>query len=772
MNKSTLSLTLLFMLAVITTSSAQYIKVDDTYTAQQLVENVLVNNQCASVSNITVSGGNFSSGAQSYGYFNGNNSGFPFTEGVILSTGRAIKAVGPNTSLLDDGGGNMDWGGDLDLMEALNISNSVNATVLEFDFVPLADNISFTYMLSSEEYHDDAPCRYSDGFAFLLKEANNPASTYTNLAVIPDSTIPVKVTSVHPRIDGPNGCIEQNEQYFDAFNGTQHPTNFNGQTKVMTATSKVVPGTVYHIKLVIADEGNYRYDSAIFLGGGSFASTVALGPDRLFATNNPLCHGEAHLLNGTALGATGYQWYKDGVAIAGETNATYTATSSGVYKVAVHFTPTCDADGEITLEYSPALNFGIYTLLQCDDNNDGLTAYNLQQAGDVAISGDTSLQAVGYFTDLAAAQNNTNPLNASVPFYNTTAGQQIYVRIQNQFGCHGVATVTLATSNNTITAPTPLETCDTDGNEDGIFSFDLTPLNSTILNGLPAGVAISYYPTQQDALMSANVITAPQSFTNTVAYNQTIYARLSQGADCYGTVPVRLVVHGFGRAVNDEELIQCAGVPLVLNPGNGYTSYTWNTTPAQNTQTITVNSGGTYTVTLTNTYNCSAQKTYYVTESGAVTDIKFDINDFKGGNNSVSVIAEGIGSYVYSIDGFNWQDSNTFYNLESGEYSFYTKDMNGCGVALKSVYVLDYPKFFTPNGDNTNDTWYIRHLGNRPGVRVKIFDRYGKLITGFSGNSQGWDGALNGLPLPATDYWFTITLENGRIVKGHFSLIR
>ena len=220
---------------------SQYIQVNDNYSAQQLVEDILINSSCASVSNISVSGGNFNGSAQSYGYFNATGTGFAFQEGVILSTGRAFGAQGPNTSLLDDGGG-MDWDGDSDLEDALNIGNSVNATILEFDFVPLGNKISFDYMLSSEEYHDNAPCQYSDGFAFLLSEVSFP-DQYANLAVVPGTNIPVKVTSVRPQIGGNNGCSAQNEQYFGGFNGSSHPTNFNGQTTVLQAQANVIPGT-------------------------------------------------------------------------------------------------------------------------------------------------------------------------------------------------------------------------------------------------------------------------------------------------------------------------------------------------------------------------------------------------------------------------------------------------------------------------------------------------------------------------------------------------
>lgn len=772
MDKCKLLLLLLTTTLLSVSASAQYITVNDTYTPQQLVENILVNNQCVSISNVQVSGGNFSDGSQSYGYFNGAGTVFPLQNGIILSTGKATRAVGPNTSILNDGN-NMNWGGDLDLQRALNINNSINATVLEFDFVPLANRISFTYLLSSEEYHDNAPCRYSDGFAFLIKVADNTSDPYTNLAIVPDTNIPVKVTSVHPQIGGGNGCPAQNEEYFDAFNGTNYPTNFNGQTKVMTATSEVSPGVRYHIKLVIADETNYQYDSAIFLGGGSFESSIDLGADRLFSTNNPLCFGESYVLNAAANTATAYQWYKDGRAIAGATSATYTAQSAGTYKVVVTFSPTCNSKGEIKLEYTNALNLGTYTLLQCDDNNDGRTVYNLDTAGILARNNDANLTVSDYFLTLNDAQANTNPIQNVTAFNNTVTPQPIFVRLKNQYGCSGIAQVNLDVSNTPLTLPTALAQCDTDGTLDGMSVFNLTAKDAEITQGLPTGLQLKYYTSQADAISMTNAIATPNTYSNTTPYNQTVYARLNQGSDCYGIVPLQLRVYDFGNGIRNEEVILCNNTPVMLDAGSGFTAYSWNTNPVQTTQQITVTAPGTYTVTLTNATLCTADKTFTVTASGRAVINSININDFNGGFNSVEVIASGTGIYEYSLNGTDWQTENTFYNVASGIYTVYVRDTNECGLVTKEIFVLDYPKFFTPNGDGANDVWHIPYLAKRPSVVVNIFDRYGKLIYSFKGNSSiGWDGTYKGRPLPATDYWFTITLESGTTVRGHFSLIR
>ncbi|MFN3640806.1 MAG: choice-of-anchor L domain-containing protein, partial [Flavobacterium sp.] len=229
---------------------AQYIEVDDTYNAQQLVEDVLVNSPCAQVSNFTVNGWDYGNGNKSYGYFNRGSSNFPFEEGVLISSGRAVFAIGPNDSLQSEGP--VEWGGDADLEQAIGESNTINATVLEFDFLPIANKMSFEYIFSSEQYLSNPnpnQCFFSDGFAFLLREANPPTG-YENLAVVPGTNIPVKVTTV--RGSG-TICQPANEQFFDAFNGVEHPTNFNGQTVILKAEATVTPGVLYHLKLVVAD---------------------------------------------------------------------------------------------------------------------------------------------------------------------------------------------------------------------------------------------------------------------------------------------------------------------------------------------------------------------------------------------------------------------------------------------------------------------------------------------------------------------------------------
>ena len=653
--------------------NAQNISVDESYTPQDLVEDILINSPCANVFNVSVSGGNFATGEKSFGYFDATGTTFPFENGIILSTGKINNAPGPNSYLSDDGGG-MGWNGDADLNDALGLSNTFNATVLEFDFIPLGNRISFDYIFSSEQYltsPSSNQCNFTDGFAFLLKEAS--ATTYDNLAVIPGTNIPVKVNTVR----GPGTiCPPANAAYFDAFNGTTHPTNFNGQTTVLTAQADVVPGQTYHIKLVIADEGNYRYDSAIFLKGGSFNFGIDLGVDRLIATGNPLCPGETLTVDATQVGATGYQWFQNGNLISGAINSTYTITSAGDYTVDIFYGTTC----------SPPSN-----------------TLKIEYAESLVINQDL-------FTE-----------------------------------------------------------CDADANQDGKTVFNLDNIKNLLFTNLPAGYIVSFFeiPTSTTAL--------PTNYTNTIPNNQTIYARIMNVQGCYSDYPVNLVVNTFDTILVDETIGLCEDSILTLDAGSGFSSYEWNTIPPQFTQQITVNSGGIYEVTLTNALNCSKTKTFTIEASGIATIEDIIINDFQENNSAIiQVAASSLGDYEFSLDGINYQDSNVFSNLNAGEYTVYIQDKKGCGIVFETFYILDYPKYFTPNNDGYNDTWYIKNLEKRnlENSIITVFDRYGKLLKQISGSSEGWNGTFNGNLLPASDYWFEIKLTNGKSVKGHFTLKR
>ncbi|MBN8566111.1 MAG: T9SS type B sorting domain-containing protein [Flavobacteriales bacterium] len=754
----------IFSLLFFNTINAQYIQVDDnSFTATELIENVLVNSPCANVSNVSVSGWSFSSG-NSYGYFTANGSSFPFQDGVIISTGRAISAIGPNNSLLSEGPTN--WPGDNDLQQAINESNTINATVIEFDFLPFANKISFEYIFSSEQYLSNPnsnQCSYSDGFAFLLREVSS--SQYINLAVVPGTSTPVKV----PTVRGSGTiCPPANEQYFDAFNGIAHPTNFNGQTKILKAESNVIPGQLYHIKLVIADQGNNLYDSAIFLGGGSFTVETDLGPDRLISNNSPLCENETLVLDATTPNAIAYRWYRNNQLLIGETGPTYTVTQFGFYKVEVQFNASCFSTGEITIEYVSNPTPNSVTLTQCDDNNDGIAYFNLTDAYSAIIGSNTNVQTPRFFFSQSDAELNINTISTTTPFLNTSVNQLLYVRLQNIYGCFSISTVTLSTSNSTLVLPSSI-ICDNDDSPDGITTFSLSSVVTPNISSLfPNGSQLTYYASSTDAQLQQNAFL--NSFTNTTPFEQTIYVRVANGTTCLGIFPLVLEIKIFTPiGLEDETIYLCEGETISIGVLPNFSSYLWDT--GETTPTIFIDEAGTYTITVSNSEGCTVSKKFTILLSGPPTIDSIIINDFSGNQNSLTINVLGFGDYVYSLDGSYFQNSPIFQSVPAGEYWVIVKDLNGCGIRTQKIIVLDYPKFFTPNGDGIHDIWKIEKLADTKSS-IAIFDRYGKLIVQFNPSIKGWDGNFNNVNMPSSDYWFILTLSDGRIIKGHFALKR
>jgi hypothetical protein len=254
------------------------------YSVPQLVQQILFGNNsnaCFSgeITNITWSTGSNFGASNGIGYFSNTNPNFPITSGVVLSTGNVLSSAGPNTSTLSDGV----WPGDNDLFNYIdglgidpNISSFNDATILEFDFTPYINTISFDFLFASEEY-GTFQCSYSDAFAFFLTDitAGTPSQ---NIALLPNSNTPISVVTIRNNTYN-SSCGSMNPNYFGHYNGNQFintsTTNYNGETVLLNANSSVIPLHTYHMKLVIADRNDNSYDSAVFLAANSFNFGIA-----------------------------------------------------------------------------------------------------------------------------------------------------------------------------------------------------------------------------------------------------------------------------------------------------------------------------------------------------------------------------------------------------------------------------------------------------------------------------------------------------------------
>mgnify|MGYP001824573189 CR=1 FL=1 len=180
------------------------------------------------------------------------------------------------------------------------------------------------------------------------------------------------------------------------------------------------------------------------------------------------------------------------------------------------------------------------------------------------------------------------------------------------------------------------------------------------------------------------------------------------------------------------------------------------------------------------TVECSDFRLFFVVLSERAIIETIDVIDNPNGKE-ITVNASGMGDYEYALDDLEgpYQDSPIFNNFKVRPRIAYVRDKNGCGVTEKIVdrdlNLDDFPNFFTPNGDGINDFWQFvppRQDFKITIESISVFTRYGNLIQRFKADSVGWDGNFNGVPLPASDYWFMANLIDGRVFKGHFALKR
>ena len=241
------------------------------------------------ISNVQYSGINITAGT-----FSGGTGIIGFEDGIILSTGNISDVVGPNTA--DDTTTNNGQPGDPDLDTLITGYTTFDATVLEFDFVPTSDVVTFEYVFGSEEYNEYVYSAYNNIFGFFLNGVN--------VALIPGTTTAVAINNVNggnPYGDpnAANPAYFRNNDLDDG--GGLIDTELDGLTVVMSVTANVNVGVTNHIKLAIADAGDAILDSDVFVRATSFQSpALTLSP---LTDTNPV--GSGHMLTATLVDTSG-----------------------------------------------------------------------------------------------------------------------------------------------------------------------------------------------------------------------------------------------------------------------------------------------------------------------------------------------------------------------------------------------------------------------------------------------------------------------------------
>ena len=422
--------------------------------------------------------------------------------------------------------------------------------------------------------------------------------------------------------------------------------------------------------------------------------------------------------------------------------------------------------------------------IHCDDDQDGKFAFDTTNLQSQLLNGLSNV-SIAYF------DQNNNPLSSPLPNPFVTSSQKLKVIVKNTTptACSYESSIDFVVDDLPEAFPLPTSlttTCDDEADpnfQDGKFAFDTSTFEKTIL-GTQTGMVVKYFDGNNNQLRTP----LPNPFV-TATQNVRVEVINPINITCTATVTLPFIVNPVPKiALTGDELV-CSDLPSFtkvldagLLDGSAKTdySYVWsfngNTIAGETNYTLTVNTAGLYTVQVTNAQGCSRTRTFTVvaSEKAKITDVK--IVDLAESNSIMVSVAVSLGDYVFALDDENgsYQTDTIFSNVSAGIHTIYIKDLNGCGIESKEVAVLGIPNFFTPNNDGSNDYWNIKgaNASFNANTIIYIFDRYGKLVKQISPQNQGWDGTFNGQPLPTSDYWYSIQLEDSRVLKGHFALKR
>ncbi len=188
----------------------------------------------------------------SYGSYSSENTSLPFGNGILLTTGKALNALGPNNvqhkSYINATAGSA-------MLDTSFGQVTHDACIFEFDLIPQGDTLRFNFTFASEEYHNFVGSIYSDVFGFFISGPGIVGNE--NIALVPGNGNAVSINTIN--------SIVNSEYFFDNDNPPGSELQYNGYTVNLEAIRSVNPCESYHLTLVIADANDFSIDSGVFI---------------------------------------------------------------------------------------------------------------------------------------------------------------------------------------------------------------------------------------------------------------------------------------------------------------------------------------------------------------------------------------------------------------------------------------------------------------------------------------------------------------------------
>ncbi|MEM6684302.1 MAG: T9SS type B sorting domain-containing protein [Bacteroidota bacterium] len=463
-------------------------------------------------------------------------------------------------------------------------------------------------------------------------------------------------------------------------------------------------------------------------------------------------------------------------------------------------------------------------LTQCENENNGI--FDLTQVETEVLQNVTSSVTVTYHTSQANASTGTNPIGDS---YQITTGQEtIFVRVEINANDNCFATTQfdiIQGESPNLTTPTDLVQCPEDNN--GLF--ELTQVETELLQNVTETVDVSYHTTETDANANTNPL---DTNYNPPSNQEIVFVRVANTiSNCFSVAQFQVITQDSLSITSPSNLTRCANENSLVfdlteveaellqdvtqtvvvsyhasaddandNVNALATNYTLTTPPTTifvRVEDVATNCFETTQFAIEILAIPSVQPMVNSPSTRLLTDcaIDADSNGFFDLNDAYPLIISGNTSYAVEFflsEADAEQEINTidpiFYAVNSVQEIFVTvTNDNGC-KSITNFFVdpacydtvvditnISFPGFFTPNNDTANDTWNVQGISSRVQQTsiMYIFDRYGKLLFYFRpGQIQGWDGMYQGRLMPSSDYWYKFETAEGRTFTGSFSLIR
>lgn len=725
------------------------ITVDESLTAQEVVETILVG-EGVEIFNVTYSGD-----LDQIGSFDANNSNILIPDGMVLATGSCSNVIGPNDiGSSTTGGGNFGVN-DADL-DQLSTFSTNDAAVLEFDFIPTGDSISFNYSFGSDEYNEYVCGTVNDAFGFFLSGPGiNGAfsNDAINLAIIPDTDgTPVTINSVNNGTVGSagsaNNCVQvdpnwtTNTAYYvdNENNADPNATQLDGFTVVLVAAAAVQCGQTYHIKIAIADAGDTAWDSAVFIEGGSFSSNAFDITATASISGNQIFGGDTTVVE--SCNNAVFQVVRPFADIA------------DTLDVSISGTATNGVDYE-TIEPEVILEVGEFTY-----------EIPLNVIPDAEVEGPETVTIEYMYVNLCGDSVLRSATLIIEDFEPTVLDYENPVGI-----CNGEAVLEVETIGGY-----------------GPFSFAWS-------TGASDTLAVNAVETDEPG--------AAQVTVTDVCGNE-------QSATITYTMPPELIV--YGEQVNSP---LCPGDEAVLEAGisTGVGPFTYEWSSGGNDVTETVNFNSSQIVTLTVTDACGIEDSFDVDVEYPVWDpiagndpevclgIQGDLN-LTGGVGEEDLAGNWVGQYEF----YTWQYSNYDSNGNPQDSAFVMVDQTldslvvfigpsgnfqaGLTQDEMDVYVIDQcgaqgmftvfveacdteiPNVFSPNGDTKNDFFRIPGIEGFPNSKLEIYNRWGNVIYQSNDYGGGWDGRINNEPVADGTYYYILRRSDGENFHGPLTITR